>query len=79
MDRLEPAQIERYLHAKRDDGLSAKTVQNHLNFLHGIFGFAIRRGWATGDQLAVRETMAGRAPPSELVAGPQTNSQTGAR
>jgi hypothetical protein len=27
MDRLAPAQIERYLHAKRDDGLSAKTVR----------------------------------------------------
>jgi Phage integrase, N-terminal SAM-like domain len=36
MDRLEPAQIERYLHAKHGDGLSPKTVQNHLNFLHGI-------------------------------------------
>ena len=55
MDRLEPASIERYLHAKRDDGLSAKTVQNHLNFLHGTLAFAIRRGWATANPLALVE------------------------
>src|SRR3954452_7810200 len=33
MDRVEAAEVERYLHAKRGAGLSAKTVQNHLNFL----------------------------------------------
>jgi integrase len=55
MDRLEAADIERYLHAKRDAGLSAKTVQNHLNFLHGIFAFAIRRGWATANPVALVE------------------------
>jgi integrase len=55
MDRLEPAQIERYLHAKRRDGLSPKTVQNHLNFLHGMFAFAIRRGWATANPVALVE------------------------
>jgi integrase len=44
MDRLEVTEVERYLHAKRDAGLSAKTIQNHLNFLHGVFAFSIRRG-----------------------------------
>jgi hypothetical protein len=33
MDRIEPGQVERWLHAKGGDGLSPKTVQNHLNFL----------------------------------------------
>jgi integrase len=36
-----------YLKRKRAAGLSTKTIQNHLTFLHGIFRFAIRRGWAT--------------------------------
>ena len=49
------AKVEAYLHAKRRDCLSAKTVQNQLNFLHGIFAFAIRRGWATTNPVALVE------------------------
>jgi integrase len=55
MDRIEPTKVEAYLQAKRRDGLSSKTVQNHLNFLHGIFAFAIRRGWATTNPVALVE------------------------
>jgi hypothetical protein len=33
MDRIDPGKVEAYLHAKRRDRLSPKTVQNHLNFL----------------------------------------------
>jgi integrase len=55
MDRLEVTEVERYLHAKRDAGLSAKTIQNHLNFLHGVFAFSIRRGWATANPVALVE------------------------
>jgi integrase len=55
MDRIEPGQVERYLHAKRGEDLSPKTVQNHLNFLHGIFAFAVRRGWATANPVALVE------------------------
>jgi integrase len=55
MDRLQATEVERYLHAKRDAGLSAKTVRNHLNFLHGIFAFSIRRGWATANPVALVE------------------------
>jgi integrase len=55
MDRIEALEVERYLHAKRDAGLSAKPVQNHLNFLDGIFAFSIRRGWATANPVALVE------------------------
>jgi integrase len=55
IDRLEAIEVERYLHAKRYAGLSAKTVQNHLNFLHGILAFSIRRGWATANPVALVE------------------------
>jgi integrase len=55
MDRIEAAEVERYLHAKRDAGLSAKTVQNHLNFLHGVFAFSFRRGWVTANPVALVE------------------------
>jgi integrase len=55
IDRMDAAKVEAYLHAKRRDGLSPKTVQNHLNFLHGIFAFAIRRAWATTNPVALVE------------------------
>ena len=44
--------MAQYLKRKRNDGLSSKTVQNHLNFLHGVFAFAIKRGWAQSNPVA---------------------------
>ena len=49
---IDPAHVARYLKRKREEGLSSKTVQNHLNFLHGIFSFAIKRGWAQSNPVA---------------------------
>jgi integrase len=46
IDRVDTIAISQYLRRKRADGLSSKTVQNHLNFLHGVFAFAVKRGWA---------------------------------
>ncbi len=53
MDRIEPDHITGYFKAKRADGLAAKTVQNHLNFLHGIFAFAVKRRWVTMNPVAL--------------------------
>ncbi|MGA9314389.1 MAG: site-specific integrase, partial [Solirubrobacteraceae bacterium] len=52
IDKIEPAQVAQYLKRKRNDGLSSKTVQNHLNFLHGVFAFAVKRGWAQSNPVA---------------------------
>lgn len=46
MERIEPAEVNRFLLAKKQEGLATKTITNHLTFLHGLFRFAIRRGWA---------------------------------
>jgi integrase len=35
MDKIDRAFVENYLLAKKREGLSSKTVCNHLNFLHG--------------------------------------------
>jgi hypothetical protein len=43
LDKIDRGRVEAYLKAKKQDGLSSKTVQNHLNFLHGVFAFSIRR------------------------------------
>ncbi len=45
LDRIDPARVANYLKQKRASGLASKTVQNHLNFLHGVFAFALKRGW----------------------------------
>lgn len=39
----------------QSDGLSPKTINNRLNFLHGLFNFAIRRGWAHANPVAAIE------------------------
>lgn len=41
------------MRAKRTSGLSSKTVCNQLNFLHGVFAFAIKHGWATSNPVAL--------------------------
>lgn len=46
IDKIDAPKVESYLKSKRNDGLSSKTVQNHLNFLHGLFRYAIKRRWA---------------------------------
>ncbi len=43
LDKIDRACVEPNLVAKKREGLSAKTIQNHLNFLHGIWAFSIKR------------------------------------
>jgi integrase len=51
IDRVESGHVMGYIKRKRVEGLSAKTVQNHLTFLHGVFAFAKRRGWLSSSPL----------------------------
>jgi integrase len=52
--RIKPADVESYIAAK-SDRLAVKTIVNHLNFAHGVFRFAIRRGWATTNAVALTD------------------------
>lgn len=36
MDKIDRTFVESYLLAKKQEGLSSKTVCDHLNFLHGL-------------------------------------------
>ncbi len=56
IDRIDPARVASYLKRKRADGLSSKTVQNHLNFLHGVFAFSLKRGWVLTNPVAITST-----------------------
>ena len=51
IDKIEPGHVMGYLKRKRAQGLSAKTVQNHLTFLHGVFTFAKKHGWVSSNPL----------------------------
>lgn len=43
VDELKGRDVERYMRAKRVDGLAFKTIRNHTSLLHAIFEFGVRR------------------------------------
>jgi integrase len=55
LNRIDSDDVTAYAAAKARDGLAAKTVTNHLNFLHGLLGFAVKRGWATANAVAATD------------------------
>ncbi len=66
IDRITPDEIVAYMAAKARDGLATKTVSNHLNFAHGLFSFAVRRGWATNNPVAVVDRPRVSAPNPDI-------------
>jgi len=52
INRIDAPKVAAYLTTKRAAGLSSKTVQNHLNFLHGVFAFSLKRGWVVSNPVA---------------------------
>jgi integrase len=55
IDRITPAEVSAYMSAKLRAGLAVKTVTNTLNFAHGIFAFAVKRGWAVSNVVAMTD------------------------
>jgi integrase len=55
IDRIKPEHVVSYITTKSRDGLAVKTITNHLNFAHGVFQFAIKRGWATSNPVAATD------------------------
>ncbi|MGE5235821.1 MAG: tyrosine-type recombinase/integrase [Acidobacteriota bacterium] len=53
IDRIDAELVAAYLRQKLDQGYASKTIQNHLNFLHGIFAFAVRRQWVSANPVAL--------------------------
>jgi integrase len=52
LERIDAEEIRRYLAAKKRDGLATKTITNQLVFLHGLFSYAVKRGWVTANPVA---------------------------
>jgi len=61
--KLTPRDIDAYIAHKRRSGLGVKTIINHLNFAHGVFAFALKRGLVT--QNAVAMTDRPPSPPTD--------------
>ncbi|MQA91394.1 MAG: tyrosine-type recombinase/integrase [Gemmatimonas sp.] len=53
IEKIDPDWVAAYLRRKLEQGYASKTIQNHLNFLHGIFAFAVRRGWVSSNPVAL--------------------------
>lgn len=53
IERITPDDVAAYVAAKARDGLATKTISNHLAFAHGVFAFAIKRGLAPSNPVAV--------------------------
>jgi integrase len=51
--KIDADRVAAYLRRKLQQGYASKTIQNHLNFLHGIFNFAVRRGWVSANPVAL--------------------------
>lgn len=65
--RIDAPLVAAYLKRKRAEGLSSKSVQNHLNFLHGLFKFAVKRGWAEANPVALVDRPRKAGPASRRV------------
>lgn len=52
IERIDPDQVRGYMAAKSQEGLANKTISNQLNFLHGLFAFAMKRGWLASNAVA---------------------------
>jgi len=68
IDRIGPRDVEAYITAKSqrassgaqkskrgENGLSHKTIVNHLNFAHGVFAFAVKHGACTANPVAATD------------------------
>ena len=76
IDRITTDDVTRFIAVKLGAGLARQTVINQVNFLHGVFAFAVKRGWAASNPVAAvdRPRSAGADPdiryldPAELAA-----------
>jgi len=67
IDRIEPGHVVGYVKRKRAQGLSPKSVQNHLTFLNGVFVFAKKRGWVGTNPLSAVDRPRRSEPPHRRI------------
>jgi integrase len=55
IERINAGDVAKYVSQKSRAGLAPKTITNHLNFAHGVFQFAIKRGWTNSNPVAAAD------------------------
>jgi integrase len=55
LDRIAREDVERFIAQRAREGSAPKSTQNYIGVLHGIFDFAIRRGWASTNPVKLAE------------------------
>lgn len=64
--------VEGFVAACINDGQSVKSTLNYLGLLHGIFDFAIRRGWAGANPVKLGiNFLLGHAPSAPAARSPR--------
>jgi len=53
IDKVGPDDVTTYMQTKARAGLSSKTISNHVTLLHGIFNYAVKRGWVGANPVAL--------------------------
>lgn len=53
IEKVDAKRIASFIAAKKREGLATKTITNLLTFLHGLFAFALKRGWIAANPVAV--------------------------
>jgi integrase len=52
IDRIGTEDVTAFLQAQGRAGFARQTIINRCNLLHGIYGYAVKRGWATSNPVA---------------------------
>jgi integrase len=52
LERVKAEDVIAFMAAKQRDGLSYKTINNILNFFHGLFRYSMKRGWTNANPVA---------------------------
>jgi len=55
LDRVTREDVERFIASRARKGSAPKSIQNYIGVLHGIFDFAMRRGWASANPVKLVE------------------------
>jgi integrase len=54
LDKITPGDVERYI-ADKQQTLSIKTIRNHVNTMHSVFGLGMRQGWCAGNPVKLAD------------------------
>jgi integrase len=66
IDRITADDVGGYMAARRAEGRAPKTIANHVTFAHGVFAFAVKRGWAPANPVAAVDRPRSQGPNPDI-------------